>query len=123
MPQNIGKLRHRLVLLKQVDKAAGQGTAKKVKQYFEVATRWGDALPVRGGEYFRTKNISEFPTHKFVIRFEQAFDNKSKITHIKHDDRVFEIAEGFPRRERKRFLDMKAIERGDAAVFTIVPLP
>jgi len=121
--QAIGRLRFRLQLLIQADTAAGQNTSSKVKTYTEVATRDGDSKLLRGAHHFKTKNTEETLTHEFIIRYEDQFKNRSKITHIHDRGDVYEIMQAGVVDSRKRYLSLKCVLRGDASVFNIIALP
>ena len=123
MAERIGKLRFRLVLLKQVDKAAGQTTSAIVKEYQTIATRDGDIRDFKGAQLFDTKNTSDALTDEIVIRFESQFNSRAKITHVFHasEEVVYEIQEVRLIRHRKRFLKLKCVHRGVSSKFNIVP--
>ena len=120
--ESIGKLRFRLVLLKQTTKAGGKTTSLTVKEYQTVATRWGDIRDFKGAHVFQQKNTSEALTDEIVIRYDTAFDSRSKITHVHHaeEDVVYEIQEVRLIRHRKRFIKLKCVHRGSASNFDIV---
>jgi len=119
MPENIGKLRFRLTLLKQADTAAGKTTSLIVKNYEPIATVWGDVRPFKGSHYFKSKNTDEAMTDEIVIRYNAAYDRRSKITHVYHEleSVVFEVDESMTKRHRNRFLILRCIDRGDSSKF------
>jgi len=123
MAESIGKLRFRLALLKQVDKAGGQTSAAIVKEYQTVATVWGDIRDFKGAHVFNEKNTDEALTDVVVIRHNAAFNNRSKITHVFNatEDIVYEIQEIRLIRHRKRFLKLKCVHRGESSSFNIIP--
>ena len=63
---NIGKLRHRIILLKQVNEVNDYGASTQT--WKRVATVWADVRPLSGREYFSAQQVQSEVTTQIWLR-------------------------------------------------------
>tara|TARA_R100001198_G_C5169327_1_gene170866 strand:+ start:456 stop:824 length:369 start_codon:yes stop_codon:yes gene_type:complete len=114
MPRNIGRLRFRLDLIKQNDSPFSNDDGITTEAYNIIETRWGDSRPMGSGhQFYTTRNQQDAATHVFWIRYEEQFDNRGKIDHIRFDGKMYEIQNFVTEFERSRFLRLECRILGD----------
>lgn len=63
---NIGKLRHRITLLRQVNEVNDYGASTQT--WKRVATVWADVRPLSGREYFSAQQVQSEVTTQIWLR-------------------------------------------------------
>ena len=83
---NIGKLRHRITLLRQVNEVNDYGASTQT--WKRVATVWADVRPLSGREYFSAQQVQSEVTTQIWLRHIEGIKPTMKV---KFGKREFEI--------------------------------
>ena len=83
---NIGKLRHRITLLNQVNDVNDYGAS--VQTWRTVATVWAEVRPLSGREYFSAQQVQSEVTTQIWLRY---IDGIKPSMKVKFANREFEI--------------------------------
>lgn len=83
---NIGKLRHRITLLRQVNEVNDYGASTQT--WKKVATVWADVRPLSGREYFSAQQVQSEVTTQIWLRHIEGIKPTMKV---KFGKREFEI--------------------------------
>ena len=83
---NIGKLRHRITLQKQVNTVNDYGGA--VTTWKNVATVWADVRPLSGREYFSAQQVQSEVTTQIWLRYR---DDVKPTMRVNHNGKHYEI--------------------------------
>ena len=105
---NIGKLRHRITLQKQVNTVNDYGAA--VATWKNVATVWADVRPLSGREYFSTQQVQSEVTTQIWLRHIEGIKPTMKV---KFGKREFEILFVLNTQERNVSLQLMCKEIGN----------
>ena len=82
----IGKLRHRITLQKQVNTVNDYGAA--VTTWKNVATVWADVRPLSGREYFSAQQVQSEVTTQIWLRY---LDGIMPTMRVNHNGKHYEI--------------------------------
>ena len=104
----IGKLRHRITLQKQVNTVNDYGAA--VTTWKNVATVWADVRPLSGREYFSAQQIQSEVTTQIWLRHIEGIKPTMKV---KFGKREFEILSVLNTQERDVSLQLMCKETGN----------
>ncbi len=116
MPRGIGRLRFRVDLIKQSDAADANDNGTTTETFTVIETRWANPKPMgKGHQVLSTRNDEDANTHAFWIRFEEQFDSRGKIDHIRFDGKMYEIQNFVTEFERNRFLKLECRMLSDDA--------
>lgn len=102
---NIGKLRHRITLLKQVNEVNDYGAS--VKTWRTVATVWAEVRPLSGREYFSAQQVQSEVTTQIWLRY---IDGIKPSMKVKFANREFEILSVLNTQERDVSLQLMCKE-------------
>lgn len=91
----IGKLRHRITLQKQVNTVNDYGAA--VTTWKNVATVWADVRPLSGREYFSAQQVQSEVTTQIWLRY---LDGIMPTMRVKFGKRTLEIVSVLNTQER-----------------------
>lgn len=105
---NIGKLRHRITLQKQINSVNNYGAT--VTTWRNVATVWADVRPLSGREYFSAQQVQSEVTTQIWIRYRQGIDPTMRI---KFGKRLFAIVSVINAQERNITLQLLCKEGGN----------
>lgn len=105
---NIGKLRHRITLLKQVNTVNDYGAA--VTMWKNVATVWADVRPLSGREYFSAQQVQSEITTQIWLRH---LDGIKPSMRVKLGKRFLEIVAVLNTQERNVSLQLMCKEAVD----------
>lgn len=105
---NIGKLRHRITLLKQVNEVNDYGASTQT--WKRVATVWADVRPLSGREYFSAKQVQSEVTTQIWLRHIEGIKPTMKV---KFGEREFEILSVLNTQERDVSLQLMCKETGN----------
>lgn len=83
---NIGKLRHRITLLRQVNEVNDYGASTQT--WKRVATVWANVRPLSGREYFSAQQVQSEVTTQIWLRHIEGIKPTMKV---KFGKREFEI--------------------------------
>lgn len=82
---NIGKLRHRITLQKQINAQNDYGAF--VTQWQDIATVWAEIKPLSGREYFSAQQVQSEVTTQIWLRYRNDIEPTMRVTHNgKHYD-------------------------------------
>ena len=104
----IGKLRHRITLQKQVNTVNDYGAA--VTTWKNVATVWADVRPLSGREYFSAQQVQSEITTQIWLRH---LDGIKPSMRVKFGKRFFEIVSVLNTQERNVSLQLMCKEAVD----------
>lgn len=102
---NIGKLRHRITLLKQVNKVNDYGAS--IQTWRTVATVWAEVRPLSGREYFSAQQVQSEVTTQIWLRY---IDGIKPSMKVKFANREFEILSVLNTQERNVSLQLMCKE-------------
>ncbi|WP_118841974.1 phage head closure protein [Haemophilus haemolyticus] len=102
---NIGKLRHRITLLKQVNDVNDYGAS--VQTWRTVATVWAEVRPLSGREYFSAQQVQSEVTTQIWLRY---IDGIKPSMKVKFANREFEILSVLNTQERDVSLQLMCKE-------------
>lgn len=102
---NIGKLRHRITLLKQVNEVNDYGAS--VQTWRTVATVWAEVRPLSGREYFSAQQVQSEVTTQIWLRY---IDGIKPSMKVKFANREFEILSVLNTQERDVSLQLMCKE-------------
>lgn len=105
---NIGKLRHRIALLKQVNEVNDYGAS--TQSWKRVATVWADVRPLSGREYFSAQQVQSEVTTQIWLRHIEGIKPTMKV---KFGKREFEILSVLNTQERDVSLQLMCKETGN----------
>ena len=105
---NIGKLRHRITLLKQVNEVNDYGAS--VQSWRTVATVWAEVRPLSGREYFSAQQVQSEVTTQIWLRY---IDGIKPTMKVKFGKREFEIISVLNTKERDVSLQLMCKETGN----------
>lgn len=105
---NIGKLRHRIILLRQVNEVNDYGASTQT--WKRVATVWADVRPLSGREYFSAKQVQSEVTTQIWLRHIEGIKPTMKV---KFGKREFEILAVLNPQERGVSLQLMCKETGN----------
>ena len=105
---NIGKLRHRITLLRQVNEVNDYGASTQT--WKRVATVWADVRPVSGREYFSAQQVQSEVTTQIWLRHIEGIKPTMKV---KFGEREFEILSVLNTQERDVSLQLMCKETGN----------
>lgn len=105
---NIGKLRHRITLLWQVNEVNDYGASTQT--WKRVATVWADVRPLSGREYFSAKQVQSEVTTQIWLRHIEGIKPTMKV---KFGKREFEILSVLNTQERDVSLQLMCKETGN----------
>lgn len=101
----IGKLRHRITLQKQVNTVNDYGGA--VTTWKNVATVWADVRPLSGREYFSAQQVQSEVTTQIWLRY---LDGIMPTMRVKFGKRTLEIVSVLNMQERNVSLQLMCKE-------------
>ena len=102
---NIGKLRHRITLLKQVNEVNDYGASVQI--WRTVATVWAEVRPLSGREYFSAQQVQSEVTTQIWLRH---IDGIKPTMKVKFGKREFEILSVLNTQERDVSLQLMCKE-------------
>lgn len=102
---NIGKLRHRITLLRQVNEVNDYGASTQT--WKRVATVWADVRPLSGREYFSAQQVQSEVTTQIWLRHIEGIKPTMKV---KFGKREFEILSVLNTQERDVSLQLMCKE-------------
>ena len=105
---NIGKLRHRITLLRQVNEVNDYGASTQT--WKRVATVWADVRPLSGREYFSAQQVQSEVTTQIWLRHIEGIKPTMKV---KFRKREFEILSVLNTQERDVSLQLMCKETGN----------
>ncbi|MDU5009483.1 MAG: phage head closure protein [Haemophilus parainfluenzae] len=105
---NIGKLRHRITLLQQVNEVNDYGASTQT--WKRVATVWADVRPLSGREYFSAQQVQSEVTTQIWLRHIEGIKPTMKV---KFGKREFEILSVLNTQERDVSLQLMCKETGN----------
>lgn len=105
---NIGKLRHRITLLRQVNEVNDYGASTQT--WKRVATVWADVRPLSGREYFSAQQVQSEVTTQIWLRHIEGIKPTMKV---KFGKREFEILSVLNAQERDVSLQLMCKETGN----------
>ena len=105
---NIGKLRHRITLLRQVNEVNDYGASTQT--WKRVATVWADVRPLSGREYFSAQQVQSEVTTQIWLRHIEGIKPTMKV---KFGKREFEILSVLNTQERDVSLQLMSKETGN----------
>ncbi len=105
---NIGKLRHRITLLRQVNEVNDYGASTQT--WKRVATVWANVRPLSGREYFSAQQVQSEITTQIWLRYIEGIKPTMKV---KFGKREFEILSVLNIQERDVSLQLMCKETGD----------
>nr|DAS53972.1 MAG TPA: Putative head tail adaptor [Caudoviricetes sp.] len=105
---NIGKLRHRITLLRQVNEVNDYGASTQT--WKRVATVWADVRPLSGREYFSAQQVQSEVTTQIWLRHIEGIKPTMKV---KFGEREFEILSVLNTQERDVSLQLMCKETGN----------
>lgn len=105
---NIGKLRHRITLLRQVNEVNDYGASTQT--WMMVATVWADVRPLSGREYFSAQQVQSEVTTQIWLRHIEGIKPTMKV---KFGKREFEILSVLNTQERDVSLQLMCKETGN----------
>lgn len=105
---NIGKLRHRITLLRQVNEVNDYGASTQT--WKRVATVWADVRPLSGREYFSAQQVQSEVTTQIWLRH---IDGIKPTMKVKFGKREFEILSVLNIQERDVSLQLMCKETGN----------
>lgn len=105
---NIGKLRHRITLLKQVNEVNDYGASTQT--WKRVATVWANVRPLSGREYFSAQQVQSEITTQIWLRYIEGIKPTMKV---KFGKREFEILSVLNIQERDVSLQLMCKETGN----------
>ena len=95
-----------------------QRNAPTLDSYGEESENWGfyakrraSVKPIRGREYFTSKEVASEVTHRIVMRYDDKLGALTAKDRILFESRVFDIASIMNFEERNRMLEIMAVER------------
>ncbi|MFC1121884.1 phage head closure protein [Pasteurella multocida] len=105
---NIGKLRHRITLQKQVNTLNEYGAS--VTEWHDVKTIWAEVRPLAGREYFSAQQVQSEVTTQIFIRY---LPEILPTMRVKFGERFFEIVSVINANEQNIYLQLMCKERID----------
>ena len=102
---NIGKLRHRITLLRQVNEVNDYGPSTQT--WKRVATVWADVRSLSGREYFSAQQVQSEVTTQIWLRH---LDGIKPTMRVKFGKRLFEILSVLNTQERNISLQLMCKE-------------
>jgi putative phage head-tail adaptor len=105
---NIGKLRHRITLLRQVNEVNDYGASTQT--WKRVATVWANVRPLSGREYFSAQQVQSEITTQIWLRYIEGIKPTMKV---KFGEREFEILSVLNIQERDVSLQLMCKETGN----------
>ena len=102
---NIGKLRHRITLLRQVNEVNDYGASTQT--WMIVATVWADVRPLSGREYFSAQQVQSEVTTQIWLRY---LDGIMPTMLVKFGKRTLEIVSVLNMQERNVSLQLMCKE-------------
>ena len=102
---NIGKLRHRITLLRQVNEVNDYGASTQT--WKRVATVWADVRPLSGREYFSAQQVQSEVTTQIWLRY---LDGIMPTMRVKLGKRALEIVSVLNTQERNVSLQLMCKE-------------
>nr|DAI41998.1 MAG TPA: Putative head tail adaptor [Caudoviricetes sp.] len=105
---NIGKLRHRITLLRQVNEVNDYGASTQT--WKRVATVWANVRPLSGREYFSAQQVQSEITTQIWLRYIEGIKPTMKV---KFGKREFEILSVLNIQERDVSLQLMCKETGN----------
>lgn len=83
---NIGKLRHRITLQRQINAQNDYGAV--VTTWQDVATVWAEIKPISGREYFSAQQVQSDVTTQIWLRYRKDIEPTMRVT---YQDKHYEI--------------------------------
>ncbi|MDG6880951.1 Bacteriophage head-tail adaptor [Phocoenobacter uteri] len=105
---DIGRLRHRVTLKKQVNTQNDYGAA--TQEWIDIATVWAGVEPISGKEYFSSQHLNSEVSIKIVIRYLEGVLPTSQVV---FKNRKFEVVSVLNYREHNRMLQLMCKELFD----------
>lgn len=102
---NIGKLRHRITIQKQVNETNDYGAV--VTKWRTLATVWADVRPISGREYFSAQQVQSEITTQIWLRH---LDGVLPTMRVKFGSRTLEIVSVLNTQERNISLQLMCKE-------------
>lgn len=102
---NIGKLRHRIILLRQVNEVNDYGASTQT--WKRVATVWADVRPLSGREYFSAQQVQSEVTTQIWLRY---LDGIMPTMRVKFGKRTLDIVSVLNTQERNVSLQLMCKE-------------
>ena len=102
---NVGKLRHRITIQRQVNDVNDFGAP--VTSWKNVATVWADIRPLSGREYFSAQQVQSEVTTQIWLRH---LDGIKPTMRVKFGKRIFEILSVLNTQERNISLQLMCKE-------------
>lgn len=118
--QKIGKLRFRVDLLSKTAVAQGNLSAQFDTDWNTKAQRDADIKPFRGAQFWEDRNNADNLTDEIIIRHEEQFEDRGRVSHIRHKKIMYEVMEVFVVEERGRFIRYMCIKLGDETTYNVV---
>lgn len=82
----IGKLRHRVTIQKQINSQTDYGAV--VTKWRNIATVWAEVKPLSGREYFSAQQVQSEVTTQIWIRYQKGIEPTMRVV---HNDKHYEI--------------------------------
>lgn len=76
---NIGKLRHRVTLQKQINTQNDYGAF--VTTWQDIATVWAEIKPISGREYFEANQVHSEVTTQIWLRYRDGIEPTMRVAH------------------------------------------
>ncbi|HII3799618.1 TPA: phage head closure protein [Pasteurella multocida] len=105
---NIGKLRHRITIQRQVNTLNEYGASVTV--WRDVKTVWAEVKPLSGREYFSAQQVQSEITTQIFIRY---LPGVLPTMRVKFGSRFFEIVSVINASERDIYLQLMCKEKID----------
>ena len=102
---NIGKIRHRIILLRQVNEVNDYGASTQT--WKRVATVWADVRPLSGREYFSAQQVQSEVTTQIWLRY---LDGIMPTMRVKFGKRTLDIVSVLNTQERNVSLQLMCKE-------------
>jgi SPP1 family predicted phage head-tail adaptor len=102
----IAAMRKRVTIQNSTTLSDGQGGFTET--WVDGAVVWASLEPAKGYERFQAMQMQTPITHKIVMRYRT---DVTTATRLKYENRIFWIQECLNVEERKRFLQITAVER------------
>ena len=104
----IGRLRHRITLMRQVNEINDYGAT--MTKWKSIATVWAEVKPLSGREYFSAQQVQSEITTQIWLRYIEGIKPTMKV---KFGKREFEILSVLNTQERDVSLQLMCKETGN----------
>lgn len=101
----IGRLRHRITLQKQVNRLNQYGAT--ITEWQDIATLWAEVRPLSGREYFSAQQIQSEISLQIWLRFQPEI---TPTMRVKHNKQYYEILAVINHQGRNRSLQLMCKE-------------